>query len=114
MKDLNRENIAGVWSATPTPFTDALKLDIEAIPRLVEHHLRLGVKGIFLGGTSGEGPWMSDSMRVELAKEVVKSNQDRMLLAVQVTDNSAIRMIDNIKRIEDSGVDIAVIAPPFF
>jgi len=114
MKALNCENIAGVWSATPTPFTNQLKLDIEAIPRLIEHHLRLGVKGLFLGGTSGEGPWMSDSMRLELANEVVKSNQGRMLLAMQVTDNSAMQVIENIKRIEDSGVDIAVIAPPFF
>jgi 4-hydroxy-tetrahydrodipicolinate synthase len=114
MKALTRENIAGVWSATPTPFTNELKLDIEAIPRLVEHHLRLGVKGLFLGGTSGEGPWMSDSMRIELANEVAKSNQDRMLLAMQVTDNSAMQIIENIKRIEDSGIDIAVIAPPFF
>jgi len=114
MKTLNRENIAGVWSATPTPFTDDLKLDIDAMPRLVEHHLRLGVKGLFLGGTSGEGPWMSDAMRIELAREVVKSNADRMLLAMQVTDNSAMQMIENVKRIEDSGIDIAVIAPPFF
>jgi len=114
MKALNRENIAGVWSATPTPFTDELKLDIEAIPRLVEHHLRLGVKGLFLGGTSGEGPWMSNSMRLELVNQVVKNNQDCMLLAMQVTDNSAMQIIENIKRIEDSGVDIAVIAPPFF
>lgn len=114
MKTLNRESIAGVWSATPTPFTNELKLDIEALPSLVEHHLRLGVKGLFLGGTSGEGPWMSDTMRIKLVQEVAKSSQDRMLLAVQITDNSAMRMIDNIKRIEDSGTDIAVIAPPFF
>jgi len=114
MKELNRKNIAGVWSATPTPFTDELKLDTDAIPRLVEHHLRLGAKGLFLGGTSGEGPWMSDAMRIELAKEVAKSNLDRMLLVMQVTDNSAMQIIENIKRIEDSGIDIAVIAPPFF
>jgi len=71
-------------------------------------------EGLFLGGTSGEGPWMSDAMRIELAREVVKSNADRMLLAMQVTDNSAMQMIENVKRIEDSGIDIAVIAPPFF
>ncbi|MDD5598835.1 MAG: dihydrodipicolinate synthase family protein [Victivallaceae bacterium] len=114
MKELNRENISGVWSATPTPFTEDLQLDVDAVPRLVEHHLRLGVKGLFLGGTSGEGPWISDSMRIELAKETATANRERMLLAFQVTDNSAMRAIDNIKRIEDSGVDIAVIAPPFF
>jgi 4-hydroxy-tetrahydrodipicolinate synthase len=114
MKKLNRKNVAGVWSASPTPLTNELKLDVEAIPRLVEHHLRLGVKGIFLGGTSGEGPWMTDSMRIDLAEKMAESNQNRMLLAMQITDNSAMRMIDNIKRIEDSGIDIAVIAPPFF
>lgn len=114
MKTLNRENIAGVWSATPTPFTDELQLDVESIPRLIEHHLRLKIKGIFLGGTSGEGPWMSDAMRIQLANEIVKSNQERMLLAMQITDNSAMQMIENIKRIEDTGIDIAVIAPPFF
>ncbi|MDD5727636.1 MAG: dihydrodipicolinate synthase family protein [Victivallales bacterium] len=103
-----------MWSASPTPFTENLELDVEALPRLVEHHLRLGVKGLFLCGTSGEGPWMSDAMRVELVKKVAKNNQKRMLLAVQVTDNSAVRTIDNIKRIEDFGADIAVIAPPFF
>ncbi len=57
---------------------------------------------------------MSNSMRLELVNEVVKNNQDCMLLAMQVTDNSAMQIIENIKRIEDSGVDIAVIAPPFF
>ena len=114
MKKLNRENITGIWSATPTPLTNELKLDVEVIPRLVEHHLRLGVKGIFLGGTSGEGPWMTDSMRRELVVKTAESNRNRMLLAMQITDNSAMRMLDNIKRIEDCGVDIAVIAPPFF
>ena len=114
MKTFTRENIAGVWSATPTPFTETMEIDTEALPRLVDHHLRLGVKGLFLGGTSGEGPWLTDSDRLELAKNIAKSNQNRMLLAMQITDNSAVRMIDNIKRIEDSGADIAVIAPPFF
>jgi 4-hydroxy-tetrahydrodipicolinate synthase len=114
MKELNRENISGVWSATPTPFKENFELDTESLPRLVEHHLRLGIKGIFINGTSGEGPWMSDLMRVQLAKETARHNQGRMLLAAQVTDNSATRILDNIKRIEDSGIDIAVIAPPFF
>jgi 4-hydroxy-tetrahydrodipicolinate synthase len=114
MKELNRENISGIWSATPTPLTENLELDFDAIPRLVEHHLRLGAKGLFLGGTSGEGPWLSDAMLKELAEKVAESNQNRMLLAMQITDNSAIRMIDNVKRLENSGIDIAVIAPPYF
>lgn len=113
MKKLNRENIAGVWSAMPTPFTDELELDIEAVSRLVEHQVRLGIKGLFLASPNGEGRLMSDSMRMKLAEEVVKCNRDRMLLSMQIEDNPAKLMLDNIKRIEDYGIDIAVISFPF-
>ncbi|MFA6716292.1 MAG: dihydrodipicolinate synthase family protein [Victivallaceae bacterium] len=113
MKRLNRENIAGVWSAVPTPFTNELELDTEAVERLVEHQVRLGIKGLLLASPNGEGHAMSDSRRMELAKEVVKSNRDRMLLAMQIEDNPVKLMLDDIKRIEDCGIDIAVIGFPF-
>jgi dihydrodipicolinate synthase/N-acetylneuraminate lyase len=113
MKRLNRENIAGVWSAIPTPFTEELELDMEAVSRLVEHQVRLGIKGLLLASPNGEGGAMGDSMRMELAMEVVKSNRGRMLLSMLIQDNPATLMLDNIKRIEDCGIDIAVIGFPF-
>jgi len=113
MKKLNCENVAGIWSAMPTPFTEDLKLDSESVSRLLEHHVRLGIKGLFLASINGEGHLMSDSMRMELAAEVVKNNRDRMMLSMLVEDNPAGVMTDNIKRIEDIGIDIAVIGFPF-
>lgn len=113
MKSLDRENIAGVWSAIPTPFTDELELDTEAVSRLVEHQVRLGIRGLLLASPNGEGGAMSNSMRMELAKDVVTSNRNRMLLAMLIQDNPAKLMLDNIKRIEDCGIDVAVIGFPF-
>ncbi len=113
MKEIIRKNVAGIWSAMPTPFTEELKLDTESVLRLVEHHVRLGIKGLFLASINGEGYLMSDSMKMDLAAEVVKSNQDRMLLSMMIADNPAKLMIDNIKRIKDIGIDIAVTGFPF-
>jgi dihydrodipicolinate synthase/N-acetylneuraminate lyase len=113
MKSLNRENIAGVWSAIPTPFTEELELDTEAVSRLVEHQVRLGIKGLLLASLNGEGCAMSDFMRMELAEEVVKSNRERMLLSMLIQDNPAKLMLDDIKRYADIGIDIAVIGFPF-
>jgi len=113
MKKLNRKNVAGIWSAIPTPFTEDLELDIESVSRLVEHHVRLGIKGLFLSSVIGEGLLMSDSMKMDLAAEVVKNNQDRMLLSMLIVDNPAKVMIDDIRRIKDIGIDIAVIGFPF-
>ena len=105
---------AGVWSASPTPFTKTMKLDKIALRRLVEHHVRLGIKGLFLCGTSGEGPWMTDSMRDEVLQETVKANDGRMAISVQVTDNSAVRILENISRAKANGAQIAVVSTPFF
>ena len=106
--------LCGIWSAAPTPLTNDFKIDGASIERLAAHHEKLNINGVFIAGTCGEGPWLSDAMRLELARLSVKYNQSKIPLAMQVTDNSALRIIDNIKRIADTGVDIAVIAPPFF
>jgi 4-hydroxy-tetrahydrodipicolinate synthase len=105
---------AGVWSAAPTPLTDAMKIDTASIERLVEHHIRLGVKGVFLCGTSGEGPWMTNGMCYEVVHSTIKAANGRLKITVQVTDNSADRILANIATFAASGVDAVIVAPPFF
>lgn len=108
-KDFN-----GIWSAMCTPLNNDRTVDLEAIPRLIEHQLKLGVRGLFIAGTSGEGPWLPDNERFVLARAVVQAVKGRIPVSIQVTDNSAERMIDNVNRLAAAGVDIVVIAPPFF
>lgn len=108
------DKLTGVWSATPTPFDDTLRVDEESVARMVEHHLQIGVKGLFLAGTCGEGPWMTDAEKSRLIRAVVAAAAGRLAVAVQVTDNSAGRIIDNMQRAAEAGADLAVIAPPYF
>lgn len=108
-KDFN-----GIWSAMCTPLNEDLTVDLAAIPKLIEHQLKLGVRGLFIAGTSGEGPWLPDSERYVLARAVMQAVHGRIPVSMQVTDNSAERMIDNVHLCEKAGVDIVVIAPPFF
>jgi 4-hydroxy-tetrahydrodipicolinate synthase len=107
-------NIGGVWSAAPTPFNDDWKVDTESVNRMVEHHLRLGVRGLFLGGTCGEGPLLPERERRRLVQTVVEQARGRLVVSVQVTDNSALRILDNIAAARADGADIAIIAPPYF
>lgn len=104
----------GVWSAIPTPFTAKMETDVESVRRMIAHHVRLGIKGLFVGGTNGEGPWLTDAQRRTLIRAVTRFTRGRMPVAVQVTDNSAARILDNIAMAQDEGADIAVIAPPYF
>ena len=114
MPKLPLEKLRGVWSATPTPFTKDLKVDVVAVKRMVEHHLRLGVNGLFLAGTCGEGPWMSEVEQSRLVRTVKNYAKRKLVIAVQVTDNSSSRVIENIKTAKRDGADLAIVAPPLF
>lgn len=112
--NLTRRCFEGVWSAMSTPLTLDGKVDGGALKKLVEHQIKLGIRGVFIAGTAGEGPFLADAERLRLAELTVKYVAGRMPVAMQITDNSAERMIENLGRYQDTGIDIPVIAPPFF
>jgi len=103
-----------VWSATPTPFTAEGRVDVASVQRMVSHHADLGVSGIMLAGTCGEGPWLRDSDREVLARSAVEAAKGKLTVAMQVSDNSWVRVLDNVERAAAWGVEMAVVAAPSF
>lgn len=106
--------LSTIWSAAPTPLLSSGRIDRISVERLAEHHAELGIKAVFIGGTCGEGPLLSRASLHELSECTVKANSARGIATMlQITDNSAERMIENINYYADTGIDLAVIAPPF-
>ncbi|MBN1291220.1 MAG: dihydrodipicolinate synthase family protein [Candidatus Latescibacteria bacterium] len=112
MVDLKR--LTGIWSAAPTPLTGSMTVHKDDVRRMVDHHIRLGVNGLFLAGTNGEGPWLPEKEKRKLVRTAVEHSLGHLIIAVQVTDNSSARIHDNILSVQEQGADIAVIAPPNF
>lgn len=103
-----------LWSASPTPFTPEFAIDTLSVRRLIDHHAALDVDGIMLGGGCGEGPWMPAEDWCQLLECAVAHTEGRLRLAVQVTDNSALRMLKHSERMARLGADAVVIAAPYF
>jgi len=57
---------------------------------------------------------MTDGQRRDLVRAVVRANRGRLVISVQVSDNSAGRILDNMAHVKADGADMAIIAPPFF
>ena len=106
--------LAGAWSASPTPFTESLAIDKASVYRMVKHHIRLKQKGIFIGGTCGEGPWLPQRDIRKLTEITAAANKGRIKIAVQVTDNSYTKVLEHIKEAKTDGADIAIVAEPWF
>ena len=106
-------NMAPLWSATPTPFLADGSLDQASIERLVERHINHSVTGLMVGGTCGEGPMMPLRQLSQLVSMIKKAAGDRLEIAVQVTDTSAAKVIENMRHIADAGADYHIIAAPW-
>ncbi len=57
---------------------------------------------------------MPNAQRRDIVRLVARHARGRLPIAVQVTDNSVARILDNIKAARDDGGDMAVIASPNF
>jgi dihydrodipicolinate synthase/N-acetylneuraminate lyase len=112
LETMNQSPAVQIWSATPTPLTPDLKVELPSVEKMIRDAVAAGIEGVFLAGTCGEGPWLQDSERSRLIEAAVVAAQGRLKIAAQVSDNSVPRILDNIHRAADAGADYAIIASP--
>lgn len=101
-----------LWSAVPTPLTTELNVDSGAVEKMIHATIAEGITGVFLAGSCGEGPWLSDRERNRLVQAAVNAAGGQLQLAMQVSDISVPRMLDNIRAAQQAGAHYAVIAQP--
>lgn len=97
-----------------TPLLDEGTLDAEGTEKLVEHLISGGVHGVFLLGTTGEGPSLSRSLRVDLVKTVCDQVNGRIPVWVGLMDSSYRESVKLAEKAKELGAQAVVLAPPSF
>ena len=97
-----------------TPLRDRDNLDTEGLERLIEHILSGGVSGLFIMGTTGEGPALSYRLRRELIWRVCKQVNDRVPVLVGITDTAFVESVHIARSAAESGASAVVLAPPYY
>lgn len=97
-----------------TPLLDRDELDVAGLERLIEHILSGDVNGLFILGTTGEGPSLSYRLRRELIKRVCIQMRDRVPVLVGITDTAFVESVHLAGYAADMGADAVVVAPPYY
>jgi 4-hydroxy-tetrahydrodipicolinate synthase len=98
-----------------TPLADRDTLDVPGLERLVEHILAAEPAGLFILGTSGEGPSLSYRLRHELIDRVAEQVAGRVPLLVGITDTAWVESVEVADYAADAGAQAVVLAaPPYF
>lgn len=106
--------LCGIVPPMVTPLRDRDALDIAGLERLVEHIVAGGVQGLFILGTSGEGPGLSYRLRREVIQNVCRQMRGRLPVLVGITDTSFTEAVAMAKCAADAGAQAVVTAGPFY
>jgi 4-hydroxy-tetrahydrodipicolinate synthase len=97
-----------------TPLRDYDQLDVQGLERLIEHILGGGVHGLFILGTSGEGPSLGYRLRRELITRVCSQVQRRVPVLVGVTDSAAAESVGMAEHAVAAGAEALVLSTPYY
>ena len=97
-----------------TPLRGRDELDLSGLEQLIERILSGGVAGIFILGTTGEGPSLSYRLRRELIERTCRQVRARVPVLVGITDTAFMESVSLARHAAAVGADALVLAPPFY
>jgi len=105
----------GVIPALLTLFTrEGAEVNLEATGELADWLIKKGVNGLFIAGSTGEGPLMSLQERKDLAEFMVQLVGGRIPLIVHTGCASAADTIELTKHAREIGADAAGVVTPYY
>ncbi len=106
--------LRGIVPPLLTPLLTPNSLDAASLERLIEHVIAGGVHGVFILGTTGEGPALGlDLMKLCIA-HAAKALRGRVPLLVGVTHASTADSLVLARTAADAGADAVVTAGPCY
>ena len=106
--------LKGVIPPLVTPLAGRDEIDLPALERIIEHVLDGGVHGLFLLGTTGEGPSLSHEAQRTLVAAATKLVRGRVPVLVGITDSAFSESVQLARFAAEAGADAVVLAPPYY
>jgi dihydrodipicolinate synthase/N-acetylneuraminate lyase len=106
--------LEGIIPPMVTPLKGPDTLDVGGLARLVEHIVAGGVQGVFILGTSGEGPGLSYRLRREVIQRTCQQMRGRLPVLVGITDTSFTEAISMAQCAAEAGAQAVVTAGPYY
>ncbi len=107
-------SLKGIIPPMVTPLLGEDELDVKGTERLIEFIIKGGVHGVFVLGTTGEGPSLSYQLRYELVERSCKQVAKRIPVLVGISDTSFVESVKLANHAEKCGADAVVLAPPYY
>lgn len=105
---------SGIIPPVVTPLSQPDQLDPVGVQRIVDHLINGRVDGLFVLGTTGEGPSLPYQVRYQMVDQACETAAGRVPVLVCVTDTSLAESILLAQHAHASGAAAIVAAAPYY
>jgi len=106
--------LRGIVPPMITPLRDRDTLDLAGLEKIIEHIVAGGASGLFILGTTGEGPSLGYRLRRELIENTCQQVKGRVPVLVGITDTAFVESLQVARYAAEAGADAVVLAPPYY
>jgi dihydrodipicolinate synthase/N-acetylneuraminate lyase len=106
--------IRGVLLPVITPFDEKVRVDEQMMRQLVDFHIKAGVQGLFVAGSTGQGPAMTIDERKQAAAVALDQTKKRVPVVVHVGTADAWSTTELADHAAAHGADAVAIVPPYY
>ena len=111
----NHKRIQGLVAAACTPMVEGGDIELSGVSAYVDHLIRVGIQGLYVLGTTGEGASLSSAERRQVAEAFVTATRGRIPVIIQVGHNSMKEASELAAHAQQIGADaVSAFAPSYF
>jgi len=107
-------DLKGLGVAMITPFTNEGRIDLSAIPLIVENISTGRADYIVLMGTTAESACLSKQEKDEVIKVVVEANKNQLPLVIGIGGNNTAKVVEEIKNTDLSPFQAILSVSPYY
>jgi 2-dehydro-3-deoxy-D-pentonate aldolase len=106
--------IRGVLLPIITPFDEKVRVDEQVMRQLVDFHIGAGVQGLFVLGSTGQGPAMTTDERKQAAAIALDQANARVPVVIHVGTADAGSTVELAEHAAAHKADAVAIVPPYY
>lgn len=104
----------GIYIAMYSAYDEAGNVDKERVKKLARTYVGKGIKGLYVGGSSGEGILQNAAERKQVLEAVMEEVKGELTIIVHVGANSTRESVELSKHAEACGADIISAVPSIY
>lgn len=108
------QRLRGSLVALVTPFLENGDVDVPALKKLIDFHLKYGTNGLVVSGTTGEGATLSPEQFRTVIETCVKRIKGTIPVIAGTGSNNTRVAIGTTQLAKELGVDAALVVGPYY